>query len=76
MATLHTSTVPLGGNSIRVRLLDLYGEARVDIRRFDYATPSHLGFCLDMRHLPAIRKAVAEAEQEARNLDLITDDDD
>lgn len=76
MAVLHTSTAPLpGGNSVRVRLLDLVGEKRVDVRRFDYTTPSAYGVCVDVRHLQAIRAAFEEAEREAERLGLLTEQD-
>ena len=67
------------GESIRLTLSQFQGRSIFDLRTW-YTADGKLkpgkGFAADVRHLPRLTAALAKAESKARELGLITSDDD
>jgi hypothetical protein len=67
------------GESIRVRLSTYEGRDLIDVRTFYTAQDGVLkpgkGFCAEIKHLPKLAKALADASEKARELGLLLDMD-
>ena len=67
------------GESIRVRLSTYEGRNLIDVRTFYTAQDGVLrpskGFCAEIKHLPKLAKALADAGDKARKLGLLPDKD-
>jgi Transcriptional Coactivator p15 (PC4) len=67
------------GESIRVRLSTYEGRDLIDVRTFYTAQDGILkpgkGFCAEIKHLPKLAKALADAYEKAHDLGLLLDMD-
>lgn len=67
------------GESIRIGLSTFQGRNLIDVRTWHTVDgklkPTTKAFAADIKHLPRLTAALAKAEQRARELGLITDDD-
>jgi hypothetical protein len=65
------------GESIRVRLSTYEGRDLIDVHTFYTSQEGVLkpgkGFCAEIKHLPKLAKALADAGDKARELGLLSD---